>query len=52
MLSMGRQLNRREDTPAANPLRFGNFKLLFKEQLPQPVPGTVVGQVLQRRDLY
>ena len=52
MLRMHQKLVGRENTLATNPLRFGNSKLLFAEQQPQPVPGTVVGQVLQRVDLY
>jgi hypothetical protein len=52
MLAIDRQLERRENTQATNPLRFGNSKLLSEEQHSQPVPGTVVGQVLQVVDLY
>ena len=52
MLSMDRQLKKRENTSAANPLRFGNFKLLFHERCLQPVLGTVLEQGLHRRDLY
>ena len=52
MLPMERKLETRENTPAANPLRFGNSKLLFQEQCLQPVPSTVVGQGLQSLHLY